>query len=275
MRKMTRPAARDLLAGMLVLALAGLSACAPATPPAAPAAPAPAASAIEPNAIAVLEAACARLTGAQTLSFTATSTYQKSARNGQPLFYSKLSQVSVQRPDRLRVITPGDGAGDEFYFDGKTMMAYVPSADLVAIDAAPPSIDDLVEKLWQSSATYYPFADVITTDPCMAIKKNLTSAFYVGRSIVVGGTATDMIALAGPNIQAEMWIGAQDRLPRMIKVVYPNEAGRALYQTEYSNWRLNVTHPAGHFTSARAANARRMPFQPPGPPAEMPQGPRP
>ncbi len=267
-----RTTVRGLACGVILSALAGLSACAPATPPAATAAPAPAANAVDPKAVAVLDAACARLAGARTMSFTATSTYQKAARNGQPLFYTIRNLVSVQRPDRLRVITPGDGVPDEFYFDGKTMMAYVPSADLVAIDEAPPTIDDLVEKLWQASATYYPFADVITADPCAAIRKHMASAFYVGRSIVVGNTTTDMIAIAGPHIQAELWIGAQDRLPRMIKVVYPNEPGRALYQTEYSNWRLNVAHPPGHFTSARAAKARRMPFQPPGPPAEMAQG---
>lgn len=269
MRHPTNLPLKELMCALVLLLSLGLQACAPAaTQPAPASAPAPAANAIEPKAIAVLEAACARLATAQTMSFTAVNTYQKAARNGQPLFYTTLNRVSMQRPDKLRVITPGDGVGDEFYFDGKIMMAFVPSADLVAIDEAPATIDDLVEKLWQKSATYYPFADVITSDPCAVLKKNMTSAFYVGRSGVVGGTTTDMIALAGPNIQAEMWIGTQDQLPRMIKVTYPNEPGRALYQTEYSNWRINLTHPPGHFTSAKAANAKRMPFQPPGPPGE-------
>ena len=264
-RTTSRLAAAVLAVGVGLLA----SGCAQqATPPAAAAAPAAAQPALQPQAMAVLQAACDRLAAAPTMSFTALSTYQKNARNGQPLFYSKLNQVTVRRPDGLRVITPGDGIADDFFFDGKTMMAFVPSLDLVAIEQAPPTIDALLELIWQKAAIYYPFADVISSQPCVALTRDLTSAFYIGRSVVIGGTTTDMIAIAGPSIQAQFWIGTQDSLPRMIKVVYPNEASRSLYQTEYSNWRLGTPVPTGHFTSARAAKARPMPFQPPGPAAE-------
>jgi len=263
--KTPRGAAAALAVGLSLLG----AGCAPQPAATAPAAPA-AQPAMEPKAMAVLQAACDRLSAAQTMSFTATSTYQKAARNGQPLFYTKLHHVILRRPDGLRVISPGDGVADEFYFDGKTMMIYVPSADLVAIEEAPPTVDALLEMIWEKSATYFPFADVIDTKPCDAITRKATSAFYVGRSIVVGGTTTDMIAIAGPNIQAEFWIGAKDSLPRMIKVVYPNEPGKALYQTEYSNWRLGVPVTAGHFTSARAGKAKRMKLDAPGPAAEVP-----
>src|SRR5579871_6248673 len=86
---------------------------------------------IEPKAVDVLKSACASLEGAKAMSFTAVNTYEKAARNGQPLYYSVLNHVTMQRPDKLRVITPGDGVPDEFYYDGKSMMVYVPSADMV------------------------------------------------------------------------------------------------------------------------------------------------
>ncbi|HXW19849.1 MAG TPA: DUF2092 domain-containing protein, partial [Roseiarcus sp.] len=98
---------------------------------------------LEPKAIDVLKAASAALAGAKTLSFTAISTYERAANNGQPLYYSTLSEVTVQRPDKLKVITLGDGTPDEFYYDGKTMMAYVPGSELVAVAEAPPTIDQL------------------------------------------------------------------------------------------------------------------------------------
>ena len=73
------------------------------------------------------------------MSFTAVDTYERAARNGQPLYYTDKSQVTLQRPDKLRVIKTGDGIPDEFYYDGKTMAAYVPSADLIAVSDAPPT----------------------------------------------------------------------------------------------------------------------------------------
>ncbi|HME25329.1 MAG TPA: DUF2092 domain-containing protein, partial [Acetobacteraceae bacterium] len=116
---------------------------------------------IEPKAVDALKAACNTLEAAKAMSFTAVSTCEKAARNGQPLFYAALNQVTMQRPDKLRVITVGDGVPNEFYYDGKTMMAYVPSEDLVAIADAPPTIDQMIDAAWDKAAIYFPFADLL------------------------------------------------------------------------------------------------------------------
>ena len=248
-----------------------------APPPAAPpsAGPAPNGSSavgtqsdahppIEAKAIDILKAACAALSGAKAMSFTALNTYEKAARNGQPLYYSTLNQVTFMRPNMLRVITPGDGVPDEFYYDGKVMMAYVPSQDLVAEAEAPPTLEKMLDIAWEKAAIYFPFADMIVSDPCEVFEKHgLNSAFYVGQSKVVGGTTTDMVAVAGDNVQAELWIGSADHLPRMVRVVYPHEPAHALYQTEYSNWRLVDKFDPASFTSAKAAKGKKMPFSPP------------
>jgi hypothetical protein len=64
---------------------------------------------LEPKAIAILKAASDRLAAARTMTFTAIVTYESPARTLQPLAYTTLSKVTLQRPDKLRVITPGDG----------------------------------------------------------------------------------------------------------------------------------------------------------------------
>ncbi len=222
-------------------------------------------SPIEPKAIAILEAACNTLAQAKAMSFTAVNTYERAAANGQPLYFTTLNQVTVQRPDKLRVITPADGVPDEFYYDGKAMMAYVPSEDLVAIAEAPPTIDEMVNAAWEKGAIYFPFADFIASKPCGVFEEDgLNSAFYIGQSKVVGGTTTDMIAIAADNVQAELWIGAEDHLPRLVRVVYPHEPAHALYQTEYSDWRLLSSVDPGSFTSEKAAKGKPMQFRPPG-----------
>ena len=220
---------------------------------------------IEPKAVAILKATCAALSGAKTMSFDALNTYEKAARNGQPLYYATLNHVTLERPNMLRVITPGDGVPDEFYYDGKAMTAYVPSQDLVAVAAAPPTLEQMLDTAWEKAAIYFPFADVIVSHPCDVFEKDgLNSAFYVGRSKVVGGTVTDMVAVTGDNIQAELWIGAEDHLPRLIRVVYPHEPAHALYQTEYSHWRLGEKFDPATFASAKAAKGHKMNFAPPG-----------
>lgn len=221
--------------------------------------------AIEPRAVNVLQASCGALAGAKAMSFTAVNTYEKAARNGQPLYYAVLNRVTMQRPDKLRVITPGDGVADEFYYDGKAVMAYVPSQELVAVADAPPTIDQMVDFVWNTAAIYFPFVDVILSRPCDVFEKEgMNSAFYVGQSHVIGGTTTDMVAVAADNVQAELWIGAEDHLPRMVRVSYPHEPAHARYQTEYSDWHLTEAAELGAFTSEKAAKAPRIPFNPPG-----------
>lgn len=240
---------------LALLAFAGCPAFAQDAPKPAPA--------IEPKVLSILKTACDTLSGAQTMSFTAVSTYERAARNGQPLYYATLNHVTMQRPDKLRVITPGDGVPDEFYYDGKTIMAYVPSADFVAVAEAPPKIDEMLDAAWEKAAIYFPFADVIADKPCEVINRLATSAFYVGQSVVIGGTTTDMVALAGEDIQAELWIGTSDHLPRLVRVTYPNEPAQAHYQTEYSDWRLGEAVDPSSFGSAKASAGKRMPFEPP------------
>lgn len=219
--------------------------------------------ALEPKALEILKEASAALSKASTLSFTAISTYERAARNGQPLSYSSIHEVTMQRPDKLRVITPGDGTPDEFYYDGRTMMAFVPSSNLVAVSDAPPTIDKLIDAAWDKAAIYFPFSDVIDSDPYAELSKTMKSAFYVGRSIAVGGVTTDMVALAGDDVAAEIWIGVDDHLPRLVRVVYAHEPAHARYQTEYSHWALNIPVQPGTFTSRQAAAATHMAFAPP------------
>jgi hypothetical protein len=218
---------------------------------------------VEPKALNILRAACDKLSGAKSMSFKAVDTYERAARNGQPLYYTVLNRVTLQRPDRLRVIKLGDGIPDEFYYDGKTISVYVPSTDLVAVADAPPTIDQMLDAAWHLGAVYFPFGDVIASKPCAVFDK-MTSAFYVGQSVVVGGTKTDMVALAADGVQAELWIGVDDHLPRMVRVVYTNEPAHAHYQTEYSDWKLNTPADATAFRSNKVATAKRIGFTPPG-----------
>ena len=102
------------------------------------AAPAPV---LEPKAIEILKAACAKLAAAHSMSFAAVISYENPSRLGPPLMYTVRDDVTLQRPDKLKVITPGDGPASEFYYDGKTMSAFAPLENLVALASAPPTID--------------------------------------------------------------------------------------------------------------------------------------
>lgn len=220
---------------------------------------------LEPKAMEILKAACSKLAAARTLSFTAMTTYENPSRLGTPLAYTTKSEVTLQRPDKLRVITPGDGPAMEFYYDGKTMTAFAPAENLAAVAVAPPTVDAMLKTAYDHAATYFPFSDVIVSDPYKGISDGLVLAFYIGQSSVVGGTKTDMVAFADKDTFVQIWIGAEDKLPRMIRAVYRSDPARLRHQLEITNWQIDPAVPADSFGSAKAAKANPMPFAHPNP----------
>jgi hypothetical protein len=267
---MTRPT-KGYLAAMVIMNLLALTPVCAQQPHPPPEPPSPEHPAVEPSALEMLKAMSARLAGAKSMSFTAVTTYEAPARNGQPLYYTTLSQIAVQRPNKLRVITPGDGPPSDFYYDGKTMMAYTPGANLVAVTNAPPTIDAAMKAAYDKAAIYFPFGEVIVADPYKNLSDGLTSAFVVGQSHVVGDTITDIVAIANANVQAEIWIGIADGLPRMARAIYPKDPIQSRYEIQFSNWRLNPVMKDADFMSGEALKAPRIDFarpdaEPPGKP---------
>lgn len=92
---------------------------------------------------------------------------------------------------------------------------------------------------------------------------DLVTAFYIGQSQVVVGTTTDMVAFATRDVFAQIWIGAEDKLPRRLYAVYLNDPARLRHVLELSNWELNRPITEDAFASAKASGAARMSFKRP------------
>jgi len=226
---------------------------------------------LEPKALEVLKAMSARLAGTQGMSFKAVTTYERPSRLGPPLAYGTVDLVNVQRPDRLRVLTSGDGPATEFYYDGKKAYAFERKGDLLAQADAPPTIDATLEAAYQRAAIYFPFTDVIVADPYKDLSRDLRVAFYVGQSTVVGDTTTDVIAYTSDSVFVQAWIGVQDKLPRRLRAVFLDDPTRSRHQVDFSDWKLQSAMPADFFRPDHIETAHRIQFAPP-PDLRAPQG---
>jgi hypothetical protein len=236
-----------------------------AKPPAAKAQkPAPMKMVLEPRAMELLKAASERLAAAKSMSFTAVASYEYPSQLGPPILYTVRYDVAMQRPDKLRVIIPGDGPSSEFYFDGKTMMAYAPAENLVAIADAPPTIDGALKAAFEKADIYYRFTDLLVADPYAALTDGAILAFYIGPSGTVGGVKTDMVAWANRDVFLQIWIGADDKLPRRVRAIYRDDPANLRHEADLSNWEIDGAIPAESFTSEKAKAARPMKFDRPG-----------
>jgi len=258
-----------LVLGLVCLAGTAFAQTAPQTKkkaaPPAKSVPTAAPPALEPKALAILKASSDRLAAAHTVAFTALETYESPSRQGHPLVFVNKSEVTLQRPDKLRVITPGDGPASEFYYNGKTMTAFAPAENLIAVADAPPTIDAAMEAAYKLSGTYFPFDDLIVADPYKDMAEGLKLAYYIGQSHIVGDTTTDMVAYVDNGVFIEIWIGVEDKLPRLIHAVYLDDPAQLRHNLLLSDWKLDIPVPADAFAPTNTAGAKPIPFAHPHP----------
>ena len=221
---------------------------------------------VEPKAMDLIKAMSDKLAASKSMTFTATVGYEYPSKLGPPLVYTTRYDVAMQRPDKLRILTLGDGPASEFYYDGKTMTAYAPVENLAAVAAAPPTVDEALQAAQKNAAMFYPFMDVVAADPYKAFTNGVVEAFVIGASSSVGGVPTNMVAWANNDVFLQMWIGADDKLPRRIRATYRADPLRLRHELELSKWTLDPAIAADTFVAAKAQSAGRMSFASPAPP---------
>jgi hypothetical protein len=282
MKNLQAVAMATFLAGGLALSPPGAAqGGAPSATPSAPKAAKPMAKAstaasrsgfrpvLEPRAVELLKAMSARLAAAQSMSFAAVASYEFPSKLGPAIVYTTRYEVLLQRPNRLRVLMPGDGPASEFYYDGKAMMAFAPAENLVAVADAPPTIDAMLQAAYKSASIFFPFTDLIVSDPFAALAGGKT-AFHIGPSGVVGGVKTEMVAWANDDVFLQIWIGVDDKLPRRVRAQFSADPLRLRHDLEISNWQIDGAVAADAFASAKAAGAARMAFA--APTVKLPPG---
>jgi hypothetical protein len=89
----------------------------------------------------------------------------------------------------------------------------LPACSLLYAPNKPPTLDDMLDAAWDVAKIYFPFSDVMVSRPCAVLDRNITSALYIGQSVMVGDDDRH-----GRHCErwpaAELWIGAKDHLPR-------------------------------------------------------------
>ena len=181
------------------------------------------------------------------------------SRLGPPLLYSSRYEVVLQRPDKLRILSPGDGPATEFYYDGRSMAAFAPKENYIARSDAPPTIDAALDQAFARAQIYYPFMDLLDADPYKNVLNGLRVAFYIGESDSVGGVKTYMVAYANDHAFVQAWIGVDDKLPRRLRAIYRSDPAMLRHEMDIADWKLNAPVPTGTSRCPRLRR-RRCPF---------------
>jgi hypothetical protein len=134
---------------------------------------------------------------------------------------------------------------------------------------APATVDATLTEVFGPAVAGFPYLAVLMSNPYAALTKDLGGALYVGHSII-DGVKTEHLALRAPGVDWEIWIGAEDRLPRLVQAKYVELGKAPTITTRFRDWSLSPAIPAGTFTLEKAATARQIEYVKPEPPLAAP-----
>ena len=166
--------------------------------------------------------------------------------------------------DKLHIETGGNLFPFRLFFDGKTVTAFAPQANVYAQKDAPGTIDEALERAAKNGEAAFVFADLVSADPYASMTKGLRSARIVGTS-TVDGVETRHVAVHGQQLDWEIWIGTKDHLPRMVTLTDISERPGSRPRRCCSRTGSSTSPSRPTRSSFRApADATEVPFRNPG-----------
>ncbi|MBK8537370.1 MAG: DUF2092 domain-containing protein [Candidatus Competibacteraceae bacterium] len=248
-----------------ILALIGCASPPPATdqPASSSAPPAPITSAqpvVKPQPMDVLKQMAAYLKSLERFTVRVEKTTELILPTNQRLHADQTVEIAMQRPNHLRVNYQNLSGGRQLFYDGKTFSLYTLEPNVYATAAAPPTIDETLDRLADHYQISMPVADLLTADPQSRLVQNLKSSVYVGRALV-HGVVCYHLAFQTPEVDWEIWIEEGSKpLPRRLLITDKSVEGAPAMTASLSNWNLTPQFSADTFTFKPPQNAQKIAF---------------
>jgi len=214
---------------------------------------------IDPLALKVLKAVSDPIREAKTFSFRTRGTREYVGSNGQIITYFNTSEVTVQRPDKLRVDFKGRGKEVELFYDGGQAVLYSPGPNLYASVPAPKTLDGVLEALEKRDVDL-PVRNLLETDPYQSLVPSLRTAYVIGKTQMFDLTVHHL-AFTEPNAEWQLWVtdGQNPRIQRL-QVINKAKPRQPRITVEFFDWNLDAPTRPEMFSFQKPEGAREIDF---------------
>jgi hypothetical protein len=111
------------------------------------------------------------VSGLKQLRIDTDATLELVYPNGQKLQYGQHVVITVQRPNKVRADRVGEVINQTFYYDGKSLTLSLPDDHYYATEAAPPTIDGMLNFARDELSVIAPGSDLITRTHSNAFRR--------------------------------------------------------------------------------------------------------
>jgi len=201
------------------------------------------------------------LAQAQGFSVTIRAGFDVVQDNGQKITFGERRQVTLSRPDRLRIeAEESDGKKTLVTYDGQAITVFNPEDNVYGQVEKAGSVDDVIRYVVQDLDIRLPLALLLVTTLPEELDQRLEAIDYVERDTLTT-VPTDHLAGRGADVDFEIWLDTGDtHLPQRLAITYKNEEGAPQYRAEFSDWKLNPEISKLDLAFNPPDGAQRIPF---------------
>jgi hypothetical protein len=206
----------------------------------------------EDDAAKILKAMADYTAGQKSITAAFDSDIEVITPELQKLQFASSGQLTLNRPDKLRIKRTGGYADVEMVFDGKTLSLYGNNAKTYVQADLAGSIDRLIDVLQSTSGGAMPGTDLLLTNSFDELMANVIDARHIGQG-VIDGVECEHLAFRGVDTDWQIWIESGARpIPRKYVITSKTMAGAPQYTLKIKDWKTDVP-----------ANAEAFVFKPP------------
>ncbi len=202
------------------------------------------------------------LASADAFRVKAEVTYEEVLNSGKKLQMSRLVDVMVRRPNRVRVEVLDDKGNRRIYYDGKTLSMHHLDQNVYTTVDAPETIDEMIDSLRAEYGIAVPLADLLVSDIYKNFRDNAESGIYAGLHYHQGVKHHHLL-LSNQNVDYQVWIEDSARpVPKKIVITYVNEPGQPQITAVLTGWDFAPRLPDLVFDFAPPTDADEIEFLP-------------
>jgi hypothetical protein len=215
---------------------------------------------VEPKADQILRKMSDFLAAQKTFNVTTEHNTEVVLDSGQKLDFLAGSNLTVQRPNKLRSDRTGEMADLALFYDGKSVTLYAKRMNLYATAPAPGNLDEAIDFTRQKLDLDAPAADLLYAKPYDVLMEDVVSGKYIATAII-DGKLCHHLAYRGNETDWQIWVedGARP-LPRRFTITSKKVKGTPDYTVELTKWDLNPKITPDLFVFTPPPKAERIEF---------------
>lgn len=219
-------------------------------------------SAVDTTAVKTLKSMTEFVAQLQGFSATTQVTLEDLLDNGQRIDLDVFTNVVVQRPNRIRANRIGENVSQSFYYDGSTLTLHDPVKNVYATQAAPKTIEEVLDYTRESLGLIIPVSDLVYRNAFEILMKDVTFATVIGQANV-GGVSCTHLAFRRPDVDFQVWVATGEQ-PFPCKYVVTDTSTPELVSTVtvMDNWTFNPPVDETVFQFEAPEGARSISFLP-------------